>query len=316
MLGYSALPVVPDGTLTNGTLTNGTLTSYIKPPNGFYTKMPVYTNYLITNILNRKETSFFTPYHEIYFTFSEFLEKLCDPKSSRSWIIAGLLTPTSINSVTVTKQILFKRIDDGRKIAAIINIIGSDKHGLNDKFSNKIIFFQCPIGAVYVYDVNFDDGKINLVNPHPKFGNAITDINNPISSTNVVYIADPNKVTDSTIIDWFGRKSIQEINAVIKTIITTPSPNKKEPSLMEIQENHKLQDKLKKLDAQPQSTQADAHGGKRRTKNNNYAITPKITRVYKNKRYHSKRNRRVKRNVITSSKRQSRKHRRRTSRRK
>ena len=305
MLGYSALQVVPDGTLTNGTLTIN-----IKPPNGFYTNMPVYTNTndRITTKLNREKTSFFTPYHEIYFSFSDFFVSLCSGKYL-SWTIAGLLTPTSIKSDTVvTKQILFKRIDDGRKIAAIINIIGSDKPGLNDKFSNKIIFFQCPIGNVYVYDVNFDGGKINLVKPHPKFGNAITNINNPISS-NVVYIADPNKVKDSTIVDWFGGKSIQEIDAVIETIIT-PSPNKKEPSLKVIQENHELQDKLENLDA------AHAHGGKRRTKNNNYAITPKITRVYKNKRYHSKRNRRVKRNVITSSKRQSRKHRRRTSRRK
>ena len=298
MSGYSALPV------EHG---NGTLTINIKPPNGFYTNMPVYTNDRITTKLNREKTSFFTSYHEIYFPFSEFFVSLCLVKYS-SWTIAGLLTQTSIKSDTVTKQILFKKIDD-RKIAAIINIIDSEKLGLNDKYSNKIIFFQCPIGDVYVYDVNFDGGKINPVES-PKIGKAITNINDPISS-NVVYIADPNKVTNpDTIIDWFGGKSIKEINAVIETIIT-PSPNKKEPSLMEIQGDHELQDKLKKLDA----AQAHADGGKRRTKNNNYAITPKITRVYKNKRYHSKRNRRVKRNVITSSKRHSRKHSR-TSRRK
>ena len=303
MLGYSALQVVPDGTLTNGTLTR-----YIKPPNGFYKNMPVYTNDRITTTLNRKKTIFFTPYHEIYFPFSDFFVSLCLSKYS-SWTIAGLLTPTSIKSDTVvTKQILFKKIDD-RKIAAIINIIDSEKPGLNDKFSNKIIFFQCPIGAVYVYDVNFDGGTINQVES-PKIGKAITNINDPISS-NVVYIADPNKVTNpDTIINWFGGKSIQEIDTVIKTIT---------PSLDVIQGNLELQKSLEKLDAQPQSThepaQAHADGGKRRTKNNNYAITPKITRVYKNKRYHSKRNRRVKRNVITSSKRHSRKHSR-TSRRK
>ena len=316
MLGYSALPVEHG----NGTLTNGTLTINIeKPPKGFYTDidMPEYSDKKITTTLNREETSFRTSYHEIYFSFSEFLEKLCKSKSSRSWIIAGLLSDSGMNLITgikkliksdtVTKQILFKRIDD-RRIAAIINIIDSKKPGLNKKFSNKIIFFDCTIGNVYVYDVNTNGDTINLVKPDPKFGNAITNINNPISS-NVVYIADPNKVTDSTIIiDWFGGKSIQEINTVIGTIT---------PSLKVIQEKHELQDKLEKLDAQPQSIQADVGGGKRRTKNNNYAITPKITRVYKNKRYHSKRNRRVnlKRNVITSSKRQSRKHSR-TSRRK
>jgi hypothetical protein len=315
MLGYSALPVVPDGTLTRYIKTQDELHQ-----GDFYTNMPVYSNKKITTKLNREKTRFFTSYHEIYFSFSEFLEKLCNPNSSRSWIIAGLLSDSGMNpfmglnklkiSDTVTKQILFKRIDDHR-IAAIINIIDSKKLGLNNKYSNKIIFFQCPIGAVYVYDVNFDDGKINLVNPHPKFGNAITDINDPISS-NVVYIADPNNVNEKTIVDWFGGKSIQDINAVIDTIIKTIKP-----SLTEIQDNHDLQAKLEKLDAQPQLTQADVGGGKRRTKNNNYAITPKITRVYKNKRYHSKRNRRVslKRNVITSSKRQSRKHSR-TSRRK
>ena len=304
MSGYSALPV------EHG---NGTLKINIKPPNGFYTDidMPEYSDKNITTTLNRKKTSIFTSYDKKYFSFSYFLENLCNLKSSRSWIIAGLLSDSGMNPFTnIKKQILFKRIDE-RKIAAIINIIDSKKPGLNDKFSNKIIFFQCTIGAVYVYDVNFDGDTINLVKPDPKFGNAITDINNPISS-NVVYIADPNKVNEKTIIDWFGGKSIQEINAVIETIT---------PSLKVIQEKHELQDTLEKLDAQPQSihepAQADVGGGKRRTKNNNYAITPKITRVYKNKRYHSKRNRRVslKRNVITSSKRQSRKHSR-TSRRK
>ena len=313
MSGYIALDHI-----ANGTLTNGTLTRYIKTQDKlrqgeFYTKMPVYTNDRITTKLNREKTSISTPYHEIYFSFSDFFVSLCSGKYS-SWTIAGLLTPTSIKSNTVTKQILFKRIDDGRKIAAIINIIGSDKSGLNDKFSNKIIFFQCPIRVVYVYDVNFDGGTINLVKPEPKFGNAITNINDPISS-NVVYIADPNKVTNpDIIIEWFGGKSIKEIDTVINKII-----DKIKPSLDEIQGNHDLQAKLEKLGAQPQSTnepvRANVGGGKRRTKNNNYAITPKITRVYKNKRYHSKRNRRVKRNVITSSKRQSRKHSR-TSRRK
>jgi hypothetical protein len=304
---------------------NGTLTINIKPPNGFYTDidMPKYSDKNITTTLNRKKTSIFTSYDKKYLSFSYFLGNLCNSKSSRSWIIAGLLSDSGMNpftnikklniSDTVTKQILFKRIDEHR-IAAIINIIDSDKPGLNNKYSNKIIFFQCPIRDVYVYDVNFDDGKINLVKPEPKFGNAITNINDPISS-NVVYIADPNKVTNTDIIiDWFGGKSIEEINDVI---------NKIKPSLDEIQGNHDLQAKLDKLGAQPQSThkpdpaQADVGGGKRRTKNNNYAITPKITRVYKNKRYHSKRNRRVslKRNVITSSKRHSRKHSR-TSRRK
>jgi len=300
-------------------IANGRLTRYIKTQDElrkgeFYTNMPVYTNDRITNILNREETSIFTSYDKKYFSFSDFFVSLCSGSGKySSWTIAGLLTPTSIKSDTVTKQILFKRIDP-YKIAAIINIIDSKKPGLNDKFSNKIIFFQCPIDVVYVYDVNFDGGKINLVKPHPKFGNAITNINNPISSSNVVYIADPNKVTNlNIIIDWFGGKSIKEIDTVIETI---------KPSLKDIQDSIKLQNSLEKLDAQPQSTHepepahADVGGGKRRTKNNNYAITPKITRVYKNKRYHSKRNRRVKRNVITSSKRQSRKHRRRTSRRK
>lgn len=290
---------------------NGTLKIYIKTNDddfmGYIGKMPKLDGTHIINILTRTNQHIGTNY---YF-FTEFLEKLCSKYSNNSpWIMAGLLTDHMIRTPElVKKQILLKKINN-RLIAAIINITGSSeskKPGLNDKYKNKIIFFECPIRVIYVYDVIFSGSTIVPVGP-PKIGNVITNIINSLS-TNFTYVVDPNKVDNfDLIVDWFGEKSIREIDRVITTI-TVP--------LTYIQDNHTKQENLPKMDA------ATGAGGKRRTNNNNYAITPKITRVYRNKRYRSKRHSRVnlKRNlmndkgfmVMTSSKRRSRKHRRRTS---
>ena len=294
---------------------NGTLEIYTKTSSvnfsGYIDQMPRYTGRNITNILTRTNQRIGTN----YYSFIDFLRKLCRPPPSSSWFIAGLLTDhvSSYNPLKthepVKKQILFKKINS-TAIAAIINITGSSeskKPGLNDKYKNKIIFFQCPIGVMYMYDVSFEGGTINSVGP-PKIGNAITNIINSLS-TNPSYVVDPNKVdVESTIVDWFDGKSMTQIESVIKQITVSLTP---------IQGRHDEQDKLQKIDEPSQC------GGKRRTNNNNYAITPKITRVYRNKRYRSKRHSRVnlKRNlmndkgfmVMTTSKRRSRKHRHRTS---
>lgn len=294
---------------------NGTLKIYIKTNDddfmGYIVKMPTYTGRNITNILNRGNNSI---NDTKYYFFTVFLEKLCSSYRYNSrWIMAGLLTNnvwhipfTRKPHEPVKKQILLKKINDSL-IAAIINITESEKPGLNDKYKNKIIFFQCPMPVIYVYDVSFKGGTIVPVGP-PKIGNAITNFTTSLS-TSPSYVVDPNKVDDTTIVDWFDGKSITQIESVIINII--------KDQLTRIQGSLDEQDKLPKMDT------ATGSGGKRRTNNNNYAITPKITRVYRNKRYRSKRHSRVnlKRNlmndkgfmVMTSSKRLSRKHRHRTS---
>jgi hypothetical protein len=219
-----------------------------------------------------------------------------------------MITPESVK-----KQILFKKINE-RAIAAIINITESIKPGLNDKYKNKIIFFQCPQGDMYMYDVNFEGGTINTVGP-PKFGNVITNFTESLSKSSS-YVGDPNNVdVKSTIVDWFGGKSLTQIEAVINKLTDPLIANLDSPDKATLQ----------KIDGPPPQV-ADAGGGKRRTNNNNYDITSKITRVYRNKWYRSKRHSRVnlKRNlmndkrfmVLTSSKRHLRTHRRRISRRK
>jgi hypothetical protein len=301
----------PDGTLKTYTKTSGVIFS------GYIGKMPSYTGRHITNILNRGNNSI---NDTKYYSFTDFLVELCNLHYSSSWFIAGLLT----NHITLTpklfkkqvlvnKQILFKKIND-RAIAAIINITGSEKPGLNDKYKNKIIFFQCPIDVMYMYDVSFEGGKIEPVGP-PKIGNIITNFTTSVSQ-NFSYVVDPNKVgVESTMVDWFGGKSMGQIEDVITKITG---------QLTAIQDDGDAeQGNLEKIDESPPSPES---GGKRRTNNNNYAITPKITRVYRNKQYRSKRHSRVnlKRKlmndkrfmVMTTSKRHSRTHRCRTSRRK
>lgn len=293
---------------------NGTLKIYIKTNDddfrGYIVKMPTYTGRNITNILNRGNNSIDDTK---YYFFTVFLEKLCSSYRYNSpWIMAGLLTNnvwhnpfTRKPHEPVKKQILLKKIND-RLIAAIINITESEKPGLNDKYKNKIIFFECSIRVMYMYDVSFEGGTINSVGL-PKIGNAITNFTKSLS-TSPSYVVDPNKVVESTSVDWFDGKSMTQIESAINLI---------KDSLTSIQDSLDEQGKLPKMDA------ATGAGGKRRTNNNNYAITPKITRVYRNKRYRSKRHSRVnlKRNlmndkgfmVMTSSKRRSRKHRHRTS---
>ena len=302
--------------------TNGTLITHPKTSSdnfsGYIYQMPSYTGSNIINILNRENNSI---NYDNYYYFTEFLEELCKSHYSSSWFIAGLLTEPIFRipkifkqQILVDKQILFKKIND-RAIAAIINITGSSeskKPGLNDKYKNKIIFFQCPIGVMYMYDVSFEGGKINPVGP-PKIGNVITNFITSLSK-NFSYVVDPNKVdvVESTIVDWFDGKSMGQIEGVITEITC---------QLTAIQDSDAVeQAKLQQIDDPSQC------GGKRRTNNNNYAITPKITRVYRNKQYRSKRHSRVnlKRKlmndkrfmVMTSSKRHSRTHRCRTSRRK
>jgi hypothetical protein len=144
-------------------------------------------------------------------------------------------------------------------------------------------------------------------------------------STNPSYVVDPNAVKDAdTTVEWFGEKSLKQIEESLKqiedvikqSIINQPTESKDSPEKRATPQ---------KIDGPPPQAVV-AGGGKRRTNNNNYAITTKITRVYRNKWYRSKRHSRVnlKRNlmndkrlmVMTSSKRHSRTHRRRISRRK
>ena len=151
----------------NGTLKIYTKTSSVKF-SGYIDQMLRYTGRNITNILNRGNKSI---NDTNYYFVSRFLEKLCSKyRNNSSWIMAGLLTGTKPNE-PVKKQILLKKINN-RLIAAIINITESEKPGLNDKYKNKIIFFQCPIGVMYMYDVIFNDSKIVPVEP-PKIGNVI-----------------------------------------------------------------------------------------------------------------------------------------------
>jgi hypothetical protein len=256
----------------------------------YFDKMPAYRNRTITDKLHITNPSY------KYFSFVNFLLNLFNIRSESSeWIIAGILTRTNIGvgigikAVNATKQILCKKINGN--IAIIINIIDSKKSDLNKKYSNKIMFFKPPYSNVMVYNINnFEEKKVSTSRCDPT---TITAIGASLSS-NTSFIVDPNKVVDASfIVEWFYGKSIGEINHVIGKLLTDvidlqsqPMRKVNDPSLMTCESGES----------------ADVGGGKRRTINNKYAITPKITRVYRNKRYRSKRH--------------SRKHRRRTSRRK
>lgn len=284
--------------------------------------MPDYKGSSITNILNRENISVGSSrlwsgsYNFNYYLFLDFLNNLSSPLwQSSPWVIAGLLTNHMITSKSVKKQILFKKIN-GNTIAAIINITQSEKPGLNDKYKNKIIFFGYG-DVIYEYDVKVVESTIQAVGPLKigEVGNFAQSL-----STSLSYVVDPNKVENvvTTTVDWFGGISLKQIEDVINTSIIRELKHIQNSSPVE-------QEKLPKINGSPLQAVV-AGGGKRRTNNNNYAITSKITRVYRNKWYRSKRHSRVnlKRNlmndkrlmVMTSSKRHSRTHRRRISRRK
>jgi len=258
----------------------------------YFDKMPAYRNRTITDKLHITNPSY------KYFSFVNFLLNLnlFDISQQSSWIIAGILTSTKIGvgikAVNATKQILCKKINGN--IAIIINIIDSEKLDLNKKYSNKIMFFNSSCTNVMVYNINkFEEKNVSTSRCDPT---TITYIRESLSS-NTSFIVDPNKVADSIIVEWFYRKSIGEINHVIVEL-------SKDAVLLQGQEIRKVDDPSLMTCGLDESADvgADVGGGKRRTINNKYAITPKITRVYRNKRYRSKRH--------------SRKHRRRTSRRK
>ncbi len=254
----------------------------------YFENMPVYSN------SNRKITDklHITNPSYNYFSFINFLRNLYDIRQQSSeWIIAGILTRTNIGvgikAVNATKQILCKKINGN--IAIIINIIDSKKPDLNQKYLNKIMFFNPSYSNVMVYNINnFDEKKVSRSRCDPT---AIPYIKESLSS-NDSYIVDPNKVVDvSIIVEWFNKKSIDKINHVIVKLLTD----------VEILQSQPMREVTSLMTCESGES-ADVGGGKRRTINNKYAITHKITRVYRNKRYRSKRH--------------SRKHRRRTSRRK
>ncbi len=231
----------------------GILTQYViddKTGEEYISNIPKYTGSEIPKILNRNRT--FLPFELNYCDLKSFLENLGRYDGSSKWVVAGLLAETGIiwgvpvfgqvqsaiklkKESKCTKQILCKRY--GNQIVFLINVVDSDKLGLNSMFLNTIMVMTLPptpsSSTPTDVPLPIPVPAGGLDSPHSRVSAYHVGVNNELTSFEVrrgidfigghlsqktTFVIDPNWVDDTVTVDWFGTKSLTNINDLIGSI--------------------------------------------------------------------------------------------------
>ena len=227
----------PAGILTQYVIDDKTIQQYIS-------NIPEYNGRVIPTILRRKRTV--GPFDSNYCYLESFLENFSKHHNGESWVLAGLLSETGMISAAPVvgqvisvmklkkeskckKQILCKKY--GNKVVFLINVVDSNKLGLNNLFSNTIMIITPHPSAssssrrplpVVSYHVGVEQGE-----PIEPIGENIGLIRRRLSDTNI-FVIDPNKLENNGVtVEWFGNMPLNAINDLIqrsKILSDSPPP--------------------------------------------------------------------------------------------
>ncbi len=218
----------------------------------YISEIPEYNDDVIPTTL--KKVSMFSSFESNYQGLGSFLENLGKYDHSDKWVVAGLEAGTdilvdvdniggfapvaagwralkkSINN-KLTKQILCKRY--GNKVVFLINVVESEKSGLNEIFSKKIMImtlppspnpdipldvradgFVSPHLPVYYYHVGVDE-QGEPIGGNIDIGENIYFIERRLSER-PIFVIDPNKLENGVTVEWLGNVPLSAINNLIQ----------------------------------------------------------------------------------------------------
>jgi hypothetical protein len=253
LIPHEAPHEAPDGTLTRYVIDDD------KSNQDYISNIPKYTGYVIPTTLKKVRTA--SSFKSKYQDLKSFLENLGEYDVSNKWVVAGLLAgsdmlvegskygifgllsgaakavQSSLN-VNITKQILCKKF--GNEIVFLINVVESKKPGLNFMFLNKFMIMTPPPSSSIPTEVSLPNAVPTggFDSPHSRVYSCLVDNDKVTRSDEIkrginvittslsdrpIFVIDPNRVDGKVTVNWFGNKSLDDINVLIEKILLDKS---------------------------------------------------------------------------------------------